>query len=120
MKLGELKTNEEIHQEDLKTRPEYAELWARTVVARAVANSLIRYRTEHQLSQRALAKILGWKQPQVARLEHGEVTPGVDTMVHLARTLGMHFVVAIGDVHVEMQPGDFVEEGDQLVAAAGM
>jgi len=69
--------------------------WERTAVARAVALCVLRYRTGQRLSQRQLADRLGWKQAQVGRLELGEHTPTLDTLIHLSRTLGLEFLVDI-------------------------
>ena len=55
--------------------PEFRAEWERTALARAVAEAVIRYRAEHGLSQTALAGMLGWRQPVVARLEAAEHNP---------------------------------------------
>jgi transcriptional regulator with XRE-family HTH domain len=56
-----------------------------------VAIRLVEYRAEHGLSQRALAAKLGMKQPAIARLEAGDHTPSIETLVRLSRGLGMRF-----------------------------
>ncbi len=75
--------------------PEMREYWERTALARAVANAVIRYRSENELSQRALAVGLGWNPSQVARLELGEHNPGLGTLTHLTQRLGLRFVMEI-------------------------
>jgi transcriptional regulator with XRE-family HTH domain len=69
--------------------------WERTALAGAVALRLVEYRAEHGLSQRALAAKLGMKQPAIARLEAGDHTPSIDTLVRLSRGLGMRFRLEI-------------------------
>ena len=69
--------------------------WDRTAVARAVAALLVEYRVEHALSQAAVARRLGMKQPAVARLEAGEHNPSFDTLVRLSRALGIEFHIAV-------------------------
>jgi ribosome-binding protein aMBF1 (putative translation factor) len=76
--------------------PEFRAEWERTALARAVAEAVIRYRAEHGLSQTALAGLLGWRQPVVARLEAAEHNPSMDTLLTLARTLGLRFHVDVG------------------------
>ena len=76
--------------------PAMQEYWERTALARAVANAVIQYRADHEVSQRGLATTLGWKPSQVARLEKGEHNPGMDTLTHLANRLGLRFVMEIG------------------------
>jgi ribosome-binding protein aMBF1 (putative translation factor) len=76
--------------------PQFREEWERTALARAVAEAVIRYRAEHRLSQTALARLLGWSQPVVARLEAAEHNPSMDTLVTLARTLGLRVRVDVG------------------------
>ena len=95
MKLGNLKTNEQVLTEELRD-PEFQREWDRTAVARAVALKVLTYRTEHGLSQRALAKRLDMTQPQLARLEAGEHNPTIDTLARLAQTLDLEFAI---DIH---------------------
>lgn len=68
---------------------------------------MIAYRTEHGLSQRALAERSGIKQPAVARLEDGETTPSMATLTHVARTLGLRFPLEVGsEVSVSAHEGN--------------
>ena len=94
MKLSELKTNDEILQEELQD-PEFRAEWERTALARAVALAIVRYRGDHGLSQRDLAERLGMKQPQVARLELGEVNPSMDTLMRVSGQLGIEFTIDV-------------------------
>ena len=94
MKLSELKTNDEILQEELQD-PEFRAEWERTALARAVALAIVRYRGDHGLSQRDLAKRLGMKQPQVARLELGEVNPSMETLMRVSGQLGIEFTIDV-------------------------
>jgi transcriptional regulator with XRE-family HTH domain len=94
MKLSELKTNDEILQEELQD-PEFRAEWERTALARAVALAIVRYRGDHGLSQRDLAKRLGMKQPQVARLELGEVNPSIETLMRVSAQLGIEFTIDV-------------------------
>ena len=66
VKLSELRTAEEIHQEDMRD-PEYVREYERTKLANEVALAVIRYRAEHHLSQAALGRKLGMRQPAIAR-----------------------------------------------------
>jgi transcriptional regulator with XRE-family HTH domain len=94
MKLSELKTNDEILQEELKD-PEFRAEWERTALARAVALAVVRYRGDHALSQRDLAERLRMKQPQVARLELGEVNPSMETLMRVSAQLGIEFTIDV-------------------------
>ena len=95
MKLSEMKTNDELIAEQLRTDPEFRAEWERTALARAVAVAIVRYRTEHDLSQRGLADRLDMKQPQVARLELGEVNPTMETLMRIAGQIGMEFTIDV-------------------------
>ena len=44
----------------------------------------------------ALARLLGWRQPVVARLEAAEHYPTMDTLLTLARKLGLRVQVDVG------------------------
>ena len=50
---------------------------------------MIGYRVDHGLTQTALARQLGIKQPQVARLEAGDHEPSLATLARLANRLGI-------------------------------
>jgi transcriptional regulator with XRE-family HTH domain len=95
MKLSEMKTNDELIAEQLGTDPEFRAEWERTALARAVAVAIVRYRTDNDLSQRELAQRLGMKQPQVARLELGEVNPSIDTLMRISSQLGIEFTIDV-------------------------
>ena len=95
MKLSEMKTNDELIAEQLRTDPEFRAEWERTALARAVAIAIVRYRSEHELSQRELADRLNMKQPQVARLELGEVNPSIDTLMRISAQLGIEFTIDV-------------------------
>jgi ribosome-binding protein aMBF1 (putative translation factor) len=98
MKLSEMKTNDELIAEQLRTDPEFRAEWERTALGRAVAVAIVRYRAEHDLSQRELAERLGMKQPQVARLELGEVNPSIETLMRLASELKIEFTIDVRPV----------------------
>ncbi len=99
----ELINTKALQEERFRKDPATREHWDRTALARAVAIAVIRYRAEHGLSQRALAKQLGMPQPHIARLELGEHNPSVDTLQRLAQGLGRCFIVAVA-------PADRAEE----------
>lgn len=100
----------ELQEERFQNAPASLEHWERTALARAVAIAVIRYRAEHGLTQRALAKQLGMPQPHVARLELGEHNPSVDMLQRLAQGLGQCFIVAVAPA----------ERADELALPAGV
>jgi ribosome-binding protein aMBF1 (putative translation factor) len=88
-------SNSEVLEEMLQD-PAFRAEWERTALARAVAEAVIRYRAERGLSQSALGRLLGWRQPVVARLEAAEHNPSMDTLLTLACTLGLRVQVDVG------------------------
>jgi transcriptional regulator with XRE-family HTH domain len=95
MKLSDLKANQQLIDEELAADPEFRAEWQRTALARAVALQVIRYRSEHGLSQRELARRLGMEQSQVARLESGNTSPTLDTLVRVVPVLGIELTIDI-------------------------
>ena len=75
--------------------PSFRAEWQRLAPAREFAATLLRYRAEHKLSQRALAAKLGVSQPRVVKLESGEHNPEVDTIINAVRRLGIEFVLDV-------------------------
>jgi DNA-binding XRE family transcriptional regulator len=64
-------------------------------LAREVELALSNYRWTHDLTQHQLADILGVKQPQVARLESGVVTPTLTTLMRITQQLGIEFTLEL-------------------------
>jgi transcriptional regulator with XRE-family HTH domain len=95
MKLSGMKKNQDLIAEQLRADPEFRRQWERTALARAVAVAIVGYRADHDLSQRDLAQQLGMKQPQVARLELGEVNPSMETLMRISSCLGIEFTIDI-------------------------
>jgi ribosome-binding protein aMBF1 (putative translation factor) len=116
MKLSETKTNDELIAEQLRTDPAFRAEWERTALARAVAVAVVHYRAERDLSQRDLAERLGMKQPQVARLELGEVNPSMDTLMRVASRLGIEITI---DVRPAGTPARNITKSAQTKSAVG-
>ncbi len=94
VKLSELKTAEEVRANDMQD-PEYRREYERTRLANDVAIRVIQYRVRHGLSQAELARRLGMRQPNVARLESGEHEPTIATLSLLAQVLKQDFSVDV-------------------------
>jgi ribosome-binding protein aMBF1 (putative translation factor) len=94
VKPSELRSAEDIHEQDMRDL-DYRREYKRTRLANDVAIKVIRYRVDHGLSQSALAKILGMRQPHVARLESGQHEPSLSTLARLSTALGLDFSVTV-------------------------
>ncbi|MBP3816661.1 MAG: helix-turn-helix transcriptional regulator [Butyrivibrio sp.] len=55
---------------------------------------IIAVRKEQGISQRELGKLTGIKQPVIARIESGQSSPRIDTLVKLLAPLGKTIAVA--------------------------
>lgn len=102
VKVSELTTAEELHRQDM-TDPDYRAEYERTRFANDVAIRVIQYRTEHGLSQTAFGRLVGMRQPHVARLEAGEHEPSLSTLARLSTALGVDFTIAITPTGVELR-----------------
>lgn len=69
---------------DLEVQQAYQDLSPRFALVR----QLIELREQRGWSQRELAERAGMKQPQLARLETGQVEPKLDTLQRLAKAMG--------------------------------
>ena len=74
---------------------EFRAKWEAQAPARALALLLVQHRVDHGLTQTALARKLGMKQPAVARMESGEHVPTITTLVRIADALEVEFLVDI-------------------------
>ncbi|MBO0834833.1 MAG: helix-turn-helix transcriptional regulator [Actinobacteria bacterium] len=88
------KTNAQVRAE-LLSDPAVAAEYESNLLAHQVALAVLRYRSEHSLSQRQLGKLLGMPQPNVARLEAGKRQPTIETLAKLARVLDRDFTVEV-------------------------
>jgi ribosome-binding protein aMBF1 (putative translation factor) len=102
VKLSDLRTADEIHQDDMRDLA-YRREQERTRFANEVAIKVIRYRQARKLSQTALAELLGMRQPNVARLESGDHEPSLSTLARLSEALGEDFSVDIRSGHIELR-----------------
>lgn len=102
VKLSQLRSAEEIAAEELRD-PQVRREYERTAFANAVAIRIVRYRAEQGLSQTALARQLGMRQPAIARLEAGEHEPSLATLARLAQGLGIDFSVDITPTAFELR-----------------
>ncbi len=119
----------ELQEERFQKDPEARAEWEREALARALSIAVIRFRAEHNLSQSAFARLLGMRQPNVARLEMGEHTPSIETLARLSASLGWHILLEIapaGDARSVSLPGgasvladEPFHPGTRLLIAAG-
>ncbi len=93
--VASTKTFDALVTEEQLADPSFKAEWQRLAPAREFAAALLRYRAEHKLSQRELAKRLGVSQPRVVRLESGEHNPEVDTIINAVRRLGIEFCLDV-------------------------
>jgi DNA-binding XRE family transcriptional regulator len=91
----------ELVDAELNSNDDVQRAWLRLAPARQFAVMLIGYRTDHGLSQRALAEKLGVSQPRIAKMESGEQNPDFETIVATVEQLGTEFVLNVGPVQYE-------------------
>jgi len=89
------KNFEALVAEEQLADPTFKAEWQRLAPAREFAVTLLRYRVEHELSQRGLAERLGVSQPRIVKLESGEHNPDVDTIINAVRRLGIEFALDV-------------------------
>lgn len=102
VRLSELATANEIHERDLLD-PAYRVEYERTRIANALAIRIIGYRAEHGLTQTAFGRLVGMRQPHVARLESGEHEPSLSTLARLSATLDVDFILDITPGGVQLR-----------------
>lgn len=95
MKLSDMKTNAQVIAEVASQDADFRAEWERTEFARAVARYVVAFRARNDMSQRGLADLLGITQPQVSRLERGDVNPTFETLVRLVGVIGEELTIDI-------------------------
>lgn len=82
------------HRAELMRNPEFRTTYEELRPAYEMAKTLLRMRTERNLSQRELAKLAGTSQAAIARLESAEYTgASISTLHKIARALDVDLVV---------------------------
>ena len=94
--------NQQVLDEQLADQ-EFTRIWKATELADRIATMLIAYRAKHRLTQTALARQLGMRQPAIARLEAGEHTPSIQTLVRLAESLGIEIHLRVTPAGIQLQ-----------------
>jgi predicted XRE-type DNA-binding protein len=119
------KTFGELVPEEQLADPSFRAEWQRLAPAREFAASLLRYRAEQKLSQRALAEKLGISQPRVAKLESAEHNPEIDRIIRAVRRLGIEFALDVAPadrkpalVTARARRAGTIEHGDVAVVVA--
>jgi ribosome-binding protein aMBF1 (putative translation factor) len=91
---GQLVSADEVHEQDMRDL-DYRREIERTRLANDVAVKVIQYRVSHGLTQAALARKLGMRQPHIARLESGDHEPSLSMLARLSAGLGLDFSVDV-------------------------
>ena len=89
------KTFDALVAEEQLADPSFRAEWQRLAPAREFAAAMLRYRAQHKLNQRELAKRLGVSQPRVVKLESGEHNPEIDNIINAVRRLDIEFVLDV-------------------------
>jgi ribosome-binding protein aMBF1 (putative translation factor) len=103
-KRPELISADEIHEQNMRDL-DYRREHERTRIANDVAIRVIQYRADHGLSQSELARKLGMKQPNVARLESGDHEPSLSTLARLSEVLDLDLSIDIKPGQVQLRAG---------------
>jgi len=69
-----------------------------------IVGEIINARREEQLTQQALEKLCGVKQPMLARIERGETDPQLGTVLKILRPLGK--TLAVVDLPTDCTAGN--------------
>jgi ribosome-binding protein aMBF1 (putative translation factor) len=73
--------------------PDYAAEAARLAPYEAIARLVIKYRLEHDLTQKELADMIGTSHSAISRLESGQAVITLKTMKRIAEALGGRLIV---------------------------
>ena len=92
--MSELIDADDLLERDLQD-PEFRAEWERLAAARAVSEAVVVNRTRKGMTQTALARAIGVRQPVVARIESGEHVPTIETLIKIANALDIEIMVAI-------------------------
>ncbi|HET7056775.1 MAG TPA: helix-turn-helix transcriptional regulator [Thermomicrobiales bacterium] len=92
--MSELIDADDLLARDLQN-PEFRAEWERLAAARAVAEIVATNRERKGLTQTALARAIGVRQPVIARIESGDHVPTIETLIKIASALDIEIMVGI-------------------------
>lgn len=88
MKMKHNKTNFDRYRDELLKDPKNKEIYEREYARLMLVEKIIELRKKRNLTQEALAKKVGMKQPVIARIESGRENPRYDTVARIFGALG--------------------------------
>jgi DNA-binding XRE family transcriptional regulator len=88
-----------------KKAPEYAAVYASLEREFALASSLIKARSEADMTQEQVAKAMGTTQAVVARLESGKVLPSTRTLERFAKATRSRLRISFEPQHETVRSG---------------
>ena len=94
MRLDDAIPAEQVEADSMAS-PQYRAERNRTRLANEVALRVLGYRHEHGLSQSAFARLLGMRQPNIARLEAADHEPSMSLLSRLSAVLGEPFTIYV-------------------------
>lgn len=92
--MSELVDADDLLARDLQD-PEFRAEWERLAAARAVAELIATSRERQGLTQTALARAIGVRQPVIARIESGDHEPTIATLIKIANALDIELMLGI-------------------------
>lgn len=78
-----------------RTEPAFREAFQEAFEKHQFSRELKQAREARGLSQVQLAELVGTKQPAIARLESGRVTPRIDLLQKIAKALNMRLLIRL-------------------------
>jgi ribosome-binding protein aMBF1 (putative translation factor) len=73
--------------------PQYRAEQARVAAFEQLARVVIKWRSARNLSQEALAKLVGTSNTAISRIESGQHQPNVETLRRIARAMDLELVI---------------------------
>ena len=92
-KIIQLPSFSDYLQEEFEKDPNYAKEFANAFSKLLLAQTIRDLRKKKELTQKALAQMVGTDQPKVARIERGQITPKLDLLSRFANALGAYVKV---------------------------
>lgn len=83
-------------EKKLLENPKFREEYERHRLAREIAEMIAETRTLKRISQKELAKMVGTKQPSIARLENASSPPSLNFLKKICDALEIRLVIQLG------------------------
>ncbi len=117
-KIIKIMKSKDLRKRLLETSSSFREEYFKRDLALDIGHMVVRERIIINLTQAELARLVGTKQPGIARTERGNTLPQLGLLERIANALGMHLFLEFRDTetYTNTLPGDSIGQTKPVIS----